>query len=110
MFGANETRLGNLVTNAMLAKAQEKFQKQLLHSKMVVVFVPQSTQGPITTGEVISVLPFGNNPVIAELSGAEIKELLEHAVRQAPEENGGFLHVSGMKYYYDSKKDGQPCC
>ena len=102
---ANETRLGNLVTDAMLAKAQEKFPEAVIAFQNGGGIRTSIDQGPITTGEVISVLPFGNNPVIAELSGAEIKELLEHAVRQAPEENGGFLHVSGMKYYYDSKKE-----
>src|SRR5699024_9562542 len=59
-------------------------------------------KGPITVGEVISGLPFGNDPVIVELSGEEIKELLERSVKSAPAEDGGFLHVAGMKFEYDS--------
>ena len=39
-----------------------------------------------------------------ELTGAQIKEALEHSVKNAPKESGGFLHVSGMKYSYDSSK------
>ena len=39
-----------------------------------------------------------------ELTGAQIIEALEHSVSQAPKESGGFLHVSGMKYTYDSSK------
>ena len=31
-----------------------------------------------------------------------MKEALEHSVSQAPKESGGFLHVSGMKFTYDS--------
>ncbi|WP_146924985.1 DUF6359 domain-containing protein, partial [Alkalibacterium kapii] len=85
---ADETRLGNLVTDAMLAKAQEKFPEAVIAFQNGGGIRTSIDQGPITTGEVISVLPFGNNPVIAELSGQEIKELLEHAVRKAPEENG----------------------
>jgi 5'-nucleotidase / UDP-sugar diphosphatase len=39
-----------------------------------------------------------------KLTSAEIKEALEHSVSQAPKESGGFLHVSGMKFTYDSTK------
>ncbi|MUV37248.1 Endonuclease YhcR [Lentibacillus sp. JNUCC-1] len=102
---ANETELGNLVTDAMLAKAKEKFPKTVIAFQNGGGIRAPIDKGPITTGEVISVLPFGNDPVIATLTGQEIKDILEHAVRQAPAENGGFLHVSGMKYYYDSTKE-----
>ena len=34
----------------------------------------------------------------------QIIEALEHGVSQAPKESGGFLHVSGMKYTYDSSQ------
>ena len=61
-------------------------------------------QGEITVGEIITVLPFGNTLATMELTGAQIIEALEHSVSQAPKESGGFLHVSGMKYSYDSSK------
>jgi len=38
------------------------------------------------------------------MTGEEIKNLLEISVGVAPKENGGFLHVSGMKFEYDSTK------
>ena len=50
-------------------------------------------------------LPFGNDPVVVELTGEEIKEILEHSVRLAPAESGAFLHVAGMKFTYDSTKE-----
>lgn len=99
---ADETPLGNLVTDAMLAKAQEKFPEAVIAFQNGGGIRAPIAEGPITTGEVIEVLPFGNNPVIAELSGQEIVDLLEISIGDAPEENGGFLHVSGMQYYYDS--------
>ena len=61
-------------------------------------------QGEITIGEIITVLPFGNTLATMELTGEQIVEALEHSVSQAPKESGGFLHVSGMKYSYDSSK------
>src|SRR5207248_1392508 len=61
-------------------------------------------QGPITLGDILTVLPFGNTLATMELSVAQIKEALEHSVRSVPGESGGFLHVSGMKFSYDSRK------
>ncbi|MFA1822613.1 5'-nucleotidase C-terminal domain-containing protein [Virgibacillus oceani] len=102
---ANETELGNLVTDAMLAKAQEKFPETVISFQNGGGIRAPIDEGPITTGEVIEVLPFGNDPVIVTLTGQEIKDILEHSVRQAPAENGGFLHVSGMKFFYDSEME-----
>lgn len=104
---ANETPLGNLVTDAMLAKAKEKFPTTVIAVQNGGGIRAAIPEGPITQGQIISVLPFGNNPVIADLTGAEIKDLMEHSVREAPAELGGFLHVSGMKLYYDSTKKGK---
>ena len=89
----------------MLAKSKEKESDIVIAMQNGGGIRNAIDKGPITNGEVIDVLPFGNNPVVVELSGKEIKEILEHSVKEAPGENGGFLHVSGMKYYYDSKKE-----
>lgn len=102
---ADETELGNLITDAMLAGAQEDYPETVIAFQNGGGIRAPINEGEITTGEVIEVLPFGNNPVVATLTGQEIKDILEHSVRQAPDENGGFLHVSGMKFYYDSEKE-----
>src|SRR5699024_11024643 len=102
---ANETELGNLVTDAMLAKAREKYPETVIAFQNGGGIREKIDKGPITVGEVISVLPFGNDPVIAELTGQEIKDILEHSVHNAPAEHGGFLHVSGMEFYYDSTRE-----
>lgn len=102
---ANETELGNLVTDAMLAKAKEKNEKVVIAMQNGGGIRAAIDEGPITTGEVIAVLPFGNDPAFVQLTGEEIKQILEYSVRLAPAESGGFLHVSGMKFTYDSKKE-----
>jgi len=100
----NETELGNLITDGMLDKAKE------FNTNTVIAFQngggirADINEGPITLGEILTVLPFGNTLATMELTGAEIKEALEHSVRLTPAENGGFLHVSGMRFTYDSKK------
>ncbi|MGX4667926.1 5'-nucleotidase C-terminal domain-containing protein [Cerasibacillus sp. JNUCC 74] len=101
---ANETELGNLVTDAMLAKAKEKFPETVIALQNGGGIRAPIDKGEITVGEIIEILPFGNDPVVASVTGSELKEILEHSVRLAPAENGGFLHVSGMKFMYDSSK------
>src|SRR5699024_6787305 len=102
---ANETEHGNLVTDAMLAKVKEKFPETVIAFQNGGGIRAPIDEQTITVGEVINVLTFGNDPVIAELTGQEIKDILEHSVKEAPEEHGGFLHVSGMEFYYDSTKE-----
>jgi len=108
---ANETELGNLVTDAMLAKTQELYPDTVIAFQNGGGVRAPIDEGPITVGEVIEVLPFGNNPVIVELSGQEIKDIFEISVgaNERPEggleENGGFLQVSGMEFYYDSTRE-----
>ena len=64
--------------------------------------------GPITVGEVITVLPFGNTLATMDATGAELKEAFEISVSKYPIESGGFLHVSGAKVEFDSSKpDGE---
>ncbi|MFS0559921.1 5'-nucleotidase C-terminal domain-containing protein [Terribacillus sp. 179-K 1B1 HS] len=102
---ADETELGNLITDAMLAKAQEKMPEVSIAMQNGGGIRAAIDQGPITVGEVIAVLPFGNDPAVVQLSGDEIKQILEYSVHLAPAESGGFLQVSGMKFTYDSTKE-----
>jgi 2',3'-cyclic-nucleotide 2'-phosphodiesterase (5'-nucleotidase family) len=55
----------------------------------------------ITEGQVLTVLPFGNVAVTLQLSGAELKEMLEVGVSAMPEADGGFPQVSGLCFTYD---------
>lgn len=54
--------------------------------------------GDITYGAIIKVHPFGNELCMVEATGQEILDALEMGSRVTPEENGGFLQVSGLTY------------
>jgi 2',3'-cyclic-nucleotide 2'-phosphodiesterase (5'-nucleotidase family) len=54
---------------------------------------------PITRGKVLDVLPFGNIVVTADVSGAELKTMLENGVSQVGQ--GRFPQVSGLCFSYD---------
>ncbi|WP_251025170.1 bifunctional UDP-sugar hydrolase/5'-nucleotidase [Bacillus sp. ISL-57] len=101
----NETELGNLITDGMLSKAKEFNKDTVMAFQNGGGIRAGIDQGEITLGEILTVLPFGNTLATMKLTGAEINEALEHSVSLAPKENGGFLHVSGMKFSYDSSKE-----
>jgi len=103
--GEGEAPIGNLVTDAMLAKAQEKVPETVIAFQNGGGIRATIEKGPITVGEVMDVLPFGNDPVTGVLTGKEIKETLEHSVHLAPDYHGGFLQVSGMTFKYDSSEE-----
>lgn len=56
---------------------------------------------PITRGQVLTVLPFGNVVVTVSLTGAELKAFLENGVSSMPGANGRFPQVSGLCFTYD---------
>lgn len=58
--------------------------------------------GDITYSQIIAVNPYGNTLCVCQASGQEIIDALEMASRSYPDENGGFLQVSGIKYTIDA--------
>src|SRR6266581_6203148 len=56
---------------------------------------------PITRGQVLTVLPFGNVVVTLTVSGAELKTMLENGVSQMPAVAGRFPQVSGLCFAYN---------
>jgi 2',3'-cyclic-nucleotide 2'-phosphodiesterase (5'-nucleotidase family) len=56
---------------------------------------------PISRGQVLAVLPFGNVVATLTVNGAEIKTYLENGVSSMPAANGRFPQVSGLCFTYD---------
>jgi len=56
---------------------------------------------PITRGQVLTVLPFGNIVVTLQVNGAELKTMLENGVSRMPAVDGRFPQVSGLCFTYD---------
>ncbi len=90
-----ENALGNWITDAMRWKtgAQIGFQNSGGIRNDI-------RAGPITKGDLFEVSPFRNTLVIFDLTGKEIKNLLEHDV----EKGWDRLQVSGLKYSYHPKE------
>jgi len=56
---------------------------------------------PISRGQVLGVLPFGNVVVTLLVNGAELKTMLENGVSTMPAVQGRFPQVSGLCFTYD---------
>ncbi len=106
---ANETILGDLITDAMRFKAQQYTDKKVVMALQNGGGIREAIPaGNVTVGQVITVLPNGNTLTLMDVTGKELKAAFETSVRLAPKENGGFLHVSGGRVTYDSSKpEGQ---
>lgn len=97
---SGETNLGNLITDGMLFKA-----KQFTDATIAITngggIRESIDEGPITLGEVLTTMPFGNNLVTIDLTGEEIIATLEHGVSGLESGQGRFAHVSGIRYAFD---------
>ena len=58
--------------------------------------------GNITYEDTLAVFPYGNMMCLIEITGQQLKDALEMASKNAPEESGGFLQVSGVTYTIDT--------
>ncbi len=56
---------------------------------------------PISRGQVLTVLPFGNVVVTLTVNGAELKTMLENGVSLMPSAQGRFPQVSGLCFSYN---------
>ena len=94
-----ETNLGNLITDAMMDETGADL--AITNGGGIRASIKA---GDITKGDVVSVLPFGNFIVTKQLTGAQIKEVLEFGVRSYGESLGGFPHVAGIKFVVDPSR------
>jgi 5'-nucleotidase/UDP-sugar diphosphatase len=99
-----ESNLGNLITDGMLSTAKKINPDTVIAVTNGGGIRTDIDAGDITLGEVLKVMPFTNALAIMNLKGSELMEALEQSVGLLPETNGGFLHVSGMKFTFDSSK------
>ena len=98
-----ETNLGNLICDAMLWKTQA-FGTTLAiqNGGGIRASIPK---GMITMGQVLEVLPYGNQITVVGLYGEEVWEALENGVSQVEDGAGRFPHVAGMRYTFDSSAE-----
>ena len=94
-----ECTMGNLVADATLARVKDQgVTIALVNSGGLRASIDA---GPVTMGEVLTVLPFQNTLSTFEVSGETLVAALENGVSQYEEKAGRFLQVAGLKYTFD---------
>ena len=93
-----ETNAGDLVADAFLAVTEADIAMTNgggIRSEL--------DPGDLTYGDVLSLLPYDNYLYVIEVTGAELMDLLETCCKYAPEENGDFPQVAGIRFAMDMK-------
>ncbi|GGG66198.1 5'-nucleotidase C-terminal domain-containing protein [Paenibacillus radicis (ex Gao et al. 2016)] len=96
---ASETNLGNLIADAIRDAAGADI--GLTNGGGIRASI---NEGVITKGDVITVLPFGNQIVTLKVTGADLKAALENGVSDYPNPKGAFPQVSGIAFKIDAAK------
>ena len=94
-----ECSMGSLIAEAMLERvAEQGIDVAIMNGGGIRASIDA---GPITMGEVMTVLPFQNTLSTFEVTGATLLEALENGVSQVEEGAGRFPQVAGMSFAYD---------
>lgn len=92
-----ETNLGDFCTDAL---------RTILDCDIAILNAgairTNMAKGDITYKNILDVFPFGNQTCVINATGQQILDALEWGTRSIPDENGGFLQVSGLSYEVDS--------
>jgi 2',3'-cyclic-nucleotide 2'-phosphodiesterase (5'-nucleotidase family) len=96
-----QTNLGDAIVAAMLLESGADV--ALINGGSIRTSI---AAGPVSRGDLIAVLPFGNTAAVVEVSGAELVAMLENGLGDYPEPSGAFPHVGGFTYSFDP--DAEP--
>lgn len=95
--GAEDSPLGSLVADAHRRAGNADF--ALTNLGGIRADLPK---GPVTWGRLFTVQPFGNRLVRVEMTGRQLRELLERQWQGTGETR--FLQISGFTYQYDESR------
>ncbi|PYY27794.1 5'-nucleotidase C-terminal domain-containing protein [Paenibacillus illinoisensis] len=94
---AGETNLGDLLADALRDVSNADI--ALTNGGGIRASIEK---GIVTKGDIITVLPFGNQVVTLDVKGSDVLAALENGVASYPEPSGGFPQVSGMTFSIDT--------
>lgn len=109
-----ECNFGNLITDAFIAYRASVAGSSYWTDAPIALFNGGAVRGSInasefggniTRGELLGVLPFGNQVITLSLNGSDLIKTMELAARSDGETSQGeFLQVSGLQVEYDYDK------
>ena len=99
---AGECAMGNLVADAILDRTKD--QGMTIGLTNGGGLRSSIDAGPVSMGEVLSVLPFQNTVATFQIKGSDLLAALENGLSQIEDGAGRFPQVSGMKFTFDKTK------
>ncbi|QEW21572.1 Trifunctional nucleotide phosphoesterase protein YfkN precursor [Marinibacterium anthonyi] len=96
---STECAMGNLIADAMLDRVKDQGIEIAIENGGGIR--ASIDAGPVTMGEVLTVLPFQNTLSTFQVTGAVLTEALENGLSQLEEGAGRFPQVAGMTYVFD---------
>ncbi len=100
--GRGEHNLGNWLADCLRAEAEADV--ALINSGGIRKAL---NKGPITALDITEMLPFANNLVRLEISGAQLAAIIQQNANAGVNGKHGILQVSGVRYAYRSSADGE---
>ncbi|WHA41679.1 5'-nucleotidase C-terminal domain-containing protein [Agrobacterium larrymoorei] len=97
-----ECTMGNLVSDALLDRVKD--QGITIAIQNGGGLRASIDAGPVTMGEVLTVLPFQNSVATFQIKGADLVAALENGASQIEEGAGRFVQTAGLKYSFDRSK------
>ena len=96
---AHETNLGNVICDALLWKTKGLGATiAIQNGGGIRASIPA---GDVTMGQVLEVLPFGNQITVLTITGTELVAALENGVSGVEDGAGRFPQVGGLRYTFD---------
>lgn len=97
-----ETNLGDLICDALLWRAEKEGIKADAAFTNGGGIRTTIKAGEITRRNTFNVLPFMNTLAVADMTGAQLLEILEASTYCTPKAVGGFPQVAGIEYTIDT--------
>ncbi|XUY26294.1 5'-nucleotidase C-terminal domain-containing protein [Agrobacterium sp. rho-8.1] len=97
-----ECTMGNLVSDALLDRVKD--QGITIAIQNGGGLRASIDAGPVTMGEVLTVLPFQNSIATFQIKGVDLVAALENGASQIEEGAGRFVQTAGLKYAFDRSK------
>ncbi len=100
---AQECEMGDLVTDAMLDRVKDQgVQFAITNGGGLRASIDD---GPVTMGEVVTVLPFQNTLATFQMKGKDVVGSLENGLSQIEDGAGRFPQVAGLHYTFDKSAE-----
>jgi len=103
---AGESVLGNMIADAALDSVRDQgAQLAFMNNGGIRRDLEAGPDGTVAFGQAQVVLPFGNTTVVMDLTGAQIRSLLERQWADGVDSNSSVLQISqGFSYAWDPKR------